>query len=229
MRDEIVSFIFRNPVSAGTHLLWCILGAYITGLLWRLSRGDRLRQLSTGVFGLSMVLLYGASALYHAVLGPEQLLIYLRKLDHSAIYVLIAGTYTPVFAVLLRGRLRIVLLSLVWGLACLGILAKWLLPWPRYGLTVTLYIVMGWMVVLPIVPLVRAVGVRAMLWALLGGVLYTFGGVCDAAKWPILLPGIIGYHEVLHLADMGGTLIHVFFVVRYVLPFQPPPLALICE
>ncbi len=222
MRDEIVSFIFRNPVSAGTHLLWCILGIYITALLWRLSRGDRRRQLSTGIFGLSMVLLYGASALYHAVLGPEWLLPYLQKLDHSAIYVLIAGTYTPICAVLLGGRLRIGLLSLIWGLAGVGILAKWLLPWPPYGLTVSLYIAMGWTGLLPIVPLIRAVGVQAMVWGLLGGVLYTFGGVCDAAKWPILLPGIIGYHEVLHVADMGGTLFHVFFIIRYVLPFQPP-------
>lgn len=220
MRSETVSFIFRNPVSAGTHLLWCVLGLYITALLWRLSRGDRLRQFSTGIFGLSMVLLYGASAAYHAVLGPDRLLSYLQKLDHSAIYVLIAGTYTPIFAVLLGGRLRIILLSLVWGLAGVGILAKWLLPWPRYELTVTLYIAMGWFVLVPIVPLIRAVGVQAMLWGLLGGVFYTLGGVCDAAKWPILLPGIIGYHEVLHVADMGGTLVHVFFVVRYVLPFQ---------
>ena len=223
MRDEIVSFIFRNPVSAGTHLLWCIFSAYLTALLWRLSRGDRLRQLSTAVFGLSMVILYGASGLYHAVLGPEWLLTYLRKLDHSAIYVLIAGTYTPICAVLLRRRLSIVLLSLVWGLAGVGILAKWLLPWPKYELTVALYVIMGWIGLLPIVPLIRAVGVQAMLWGMLGGVLYTFGAVCDAAKWPILLPGIIGYHEVLHVADMGGTLVHVFFVVRYVLPFQPPP------
>jgi hemolysin III len=219
-RDEIISFIFRNPVSAGTHLLWCALGVYITALLWRLSRGDRVRQLSTGAFGLSMVLLYGASAAYHAVPGKEPLLPYLQKLDHSAIYVLIAGTYTPVFGVLLRGRLRIVLLSLVWGLAGAGIAAKWLLPWPPYWLTVTLYILMGWIVMLPLWQLIRAVGASAMLWALLGGLLYTFGGVCDAACWPILLPGIVGYHEVLHLADMGGTLIHVFFVVRYVVPFQ---------
>jgi hemolysin III len=221
--DEIVSFIFRNPVSAGTHFLWCVLGIYITALLWRLSRGDRLRQLSTGAFGASMVLLYGASGLYHAVPGQEPLLPYLQKLDHSAIYVLIAGTYTPVFAVLLSGRLRIILLALVWALAGAGILAKWLLPWPPYQLTVTLYILLGWIGLLPIVPLIRAVGVHAMLCGLLGGLLYTFGGVCDAAKWPILLPGVIGYHEVLHLADMGGTLVHVFFVVRYVLPFQPPP------
>jgi hemolysin III len=218
--NEIVSFIFRNPVSATTHLLWCVLAMYITGLLWRLSRGDRLRQLSTGAFGLSMVLLYGASGVYHAVPSREPLLPYLQKLDHSAIYVLIAGTSTPVFAVLLRGRLRIALLSLIWGLAGVGILAKWLLPWPPYWLTVSLYIVMGWIGVLPVWQLVRAVGVRGMLWALLGGILYTFGGVCDAAKWPILLPGIVGYHEVLHLADMGATLIHVYFIVRYVLPFQ---------
>ncbi len=223
MRDEIASFIFRNPVSAGTHLLWCFFGAYITALLWRLTRGDRVRQFSTAIFGLSMVLLYGASGLYHAVLGPEWLLAYLRKLDHSAIYVLIAGTYTPICAVLLSRRLSIVLLSLVWGLAGVGILAKWLLPWPPYWLTVALYIMMGWIGLLPIVPLIRAVGVQAMLWGTLGGILYTFGAVCDAAKWPILLPGIIGYHEVLHVADMGGTLVHVFFVVRYVLPFQPPP------
>ncbi|HZV07331.1 MAG TPA: hemolysin III family protein [Gemmataceae bacterium] len=220
MRDEIVSFIFRNPVSAGTHFLWCILGVYITALLWRLSRGDRLRQLSTGAFGVSMVLLYGASGAYHAVPGRWMLLPYLQKLDHSAIYVLIAGTYTPVFAVLLRGRLRIVLLSLVWGLAGAGILAKWLLPWPPYELTVAMYIAMGWLVLLPIVPLIRAVGVQAMLWGLVGGILYTFGGVCDAIKWPVLLPGIVGYHEVVHLADMGGTLVHVFFVVRYILPFR---------
>ncbi len=200
--------------------MWCLFGVYITALLWRLSRGDRLRQLSTGAFGLSMVLLYGASALYHAVPGSEPLLPYLQKLDHSAIYVLIAGTYTPVFAVLLRGRLRLALLGLVWGLAGAGILAKWLLPWPPYQLTVSLYILMGWIGLLPIVPLIRAVGLQAMLWGLVGGLLYTFGGVCDAAQWPILLPGIIGYHEVLHLADMGGTLVHVFFVVRYVLPFK---------
>jgi hemolysin III len=219
-RDEIVSFIFRNPVSTGTHLLWCLLAVYVTGLLWRLSRGDRVRQLSTGAFGLSMVLLYGASGAYHAVPGEDLLLIkYLRLLDHSAIYVLIAGTYTPVFAVLLRGRLRIILLSLVWGLAAVGIAAKWLLPWPPYELTVALYIAMGWIVLIPIWQLIRAVGVHGMLWALLGGLLYTFGGVCDAACWPVLLPGVIGSHEVLHLLDMGGTLAHVFFVFRYVLPF----------
>jgi hemolysin III len=220
-KDDIVSFVFRNPVSAGTHLLWCVLGLFITAFLWRLCRGDRLRQLSTGMFGLSMVLLYGASGVYHAVPRETPRLVeYLRLFDHSAIYVLIAGTYTPVFAVLLRGRWRIVLLSVVWGLAGVGIAAKWLLPWPPYGLTVALYILMGCVGIFSIWQLIGAVGVRGMAWGLLGGLFYIFGGVCDAISWPILLPGVIGYHEVLHLADMGGTLIHVFFIIRYVLPFQ---------
>jgi hemolysin III len=218
--NEIVAFIFRNPVSAVTHLSWCVLGIYVTALLWRLNRGNRLRQLSTGVFSLSIVLLYGASGVYHAVPARAPLLPYLQKFDHSAIYVLIAGTYTPVFAVLLSGRLRVVLLSLVWGLAGIGILAKWLVPFPPYEVTVSLYVALGWIGLLPVVQLIRAVGVQAMMVGLLGGLLYTFGGVCDAAQWPILVPGVVGYHEVLHLADMGGTLIHIFFVVRYIVPFQ---------
>jgi hemolysin III len=220
-RDEIVSFVFRNPVSAGTHLMWCVLGVYVTGLLWRLSRGDRLRQISTATFGLSMVLLYGASGAYHAVPRETPLLMgYLQRLDHSAIYVLIAGSATPVFAVVLRGRLRLVLLSLMWGLAAAGIAAKWLLPWPPYQLTVAFYVIMGWVGLLPVWQLVRAIGLHGVFWAFLGGVLYTFGAVCDAAEWPVLLPGVIGYHEVLHLADMGGTLAHLFLIVRYVVPFR---------
>ncbi len=218
--NETVAFLLRNPVSAVTHLLWCVLGFYVTGILWRLTRGDRPRQLSTGVFGLSLILLYGASGIYHSVPSGAALLPYLQKLDHSAIYVLIAGTYTPVFAVLLSGRWRVVLLSLVWGMAGVGIAAKWLVPWPRYEWTVALYVAMGWIGVVPAVQLIRAVGVQAMLWGLLGGLLYTFGGVCDAIQWPILLPGVVGYHEVLHLSDMGGTLVHIFFIVRYIVPFQ---------
>jgi hemolysin III len=122
--------------------------------------------------------------------------------------------------VLLRGRWRVVLLALVWGLALLGIAAKWVLPWPTYWLTVSLYIAMGWVGLPSIWQLIRAVGLRGMFWSFLGGLLYILGGVCDAARWPILLPGVIGYHEILHLLDMGGTLIHVFFVIRYILPFR---------
>ena len=218
---EVSPFVFRNPVSAGTHLLWCLWAVFVTGLLWRLARGDRLRQLSVGCFGLSMVVLYAASGTYHAIPARFPALVqFFQRVDHSAIYVLIAGTYTPVFAVLLRGPTRWWMLGLIWGIAAAGVACKWLLPWPPYGLTVGLYIGMGWVGVVTVYPLVQAVGVRGSALGLLGGLLYMAGGVCDAACWPVVLPYVVGPHEILHVLDMGATLIHVFFVMRYVLPFQ---------
>jgi hemolysin III len=221
MREPIRAFLLRQPVSAGTHLFWCLWAVYATGLLWRLCRGDRKRQLAVGCFGLSMVLLYAASGVYHTIpAGLPRLIESFRRLDHSMIYVLIAGTYTPVYAVIFHGQQRVVLLSLVWSLAAAGIACKWLLPFPPYALGVALYIAMGWVGLISIVPLIRAIGLRGMGWALAGGVLYMIGGVCDALRWPVLYPGVVGSHEVLHVLDMGGTFIHVFFIVRYILPFQ---------
>src|SRR5262249_52338932 len=156
--------------------------------LWRLARGDRLRQWSVGCFGLSMVLLYGASGLYHAVIADEPVLRYFRLADHSAIYVLIAGTATPVFAVLLKGRQRLWLLGLVWGLAVLGIACKWLLAAPPYSVPVGLYVAVGWIGLVPVYQLIQAIGLRGTAWGLIGGLLYTAGGVCDAVGWPVLLP-----------------------------------------
>jgi hemolysin III len=219
--SEILPFVFRNPVSSLTHLGWCLWAVWVTGILWKLARGDRWRRLSVGCFGLSMVLLYGASGTYHAIPRSEEWLVeQFRKLDHSAIYVLIAGTGTPVFTVLLRGRLRVWMLSLVWALAAVGVACKWLLPAPPYALTVALYVAMGWLGLIPAYALFRVVGLRGLSLVFLGGVLYTAGAVCDATEWPVLLPGVVGYHEMLHVFDMGGTLVHVLFVVRYVLPFR---------
>jgi hemolysin III len=114
------------------------------------------------------------------------------------------------------------LLTLVWVCAVVGIACKWLVPAPVYGVTVGLYVAMGWIGILPVVQLVRAIGYRGMLWAVAGGVLYTAGGVCDAVKWPVVYPGVFGAHEMLHVLDMGGTLAHVVFIIRYVLPIRRP-------
>ncbi len=218
---EIAGFPLRNPVSASTHLLWCALGVFLTALLWKLTGGCRLRRWSAVIFGVSMCLLYGASGLYHSLhVAPKTLNIF-RLLDHSMIYVLIAGTYTPICALLLRGRLRVILLATVWGLALAGIACKWLLAAPPYPVTVGLYVALGWIALLPLRQLIAAIGLGPMAWALLGGVLYTVGGVCDAAKWPMPCPGVIGPHEVLHLCDMAATAIHVYFILRFVLPYRP--------
>lgn len=227
--NPIYPFFFRTPVSAGTHLLWCVLGIYVTGILWRLTRGDRVRQLSFACFGLSMTLLYGASGLYHAFPDIPPYLNYFRLIDHSAIYVLIAGTYTPVCAVLLRGRLRVSLLVMIWGMAIVGVACKWIygLPEPNqpnqpdhYWITAGLYVAMGWTGMFPVVQLIQAVGYRGMAWSLLGGILYTAGAVFDVIKWPIIWPHVIGHHEVLHLCDMAATAVHIYFLGCYVLPYQ---------
>jgi hemolysin III len=217
----VTFFILRNPVSAGTHLLWCAFSFFATALLWRLAHGDRRRQFYAGCFGLSMILLYGASGTYHALCIGERALDYFRLLDHSAIYLLIAGTYTPICALVIEQPWRSVLLGIQWGLALIGIACKWLVAAPPYEVTVGIYIAMGWMGLIPLPMLLRALGWRGMRWVMAGGVLYTLGGVCDACKWPTILPGIIGPHEVLHICDMAATTLHVYFVARWVIPYRP--------
>jgi hemolysin III len=211
----------RDPVSSGTHFAACLWAIFGTLILWRLTRGDRSKQLSLACFGLSMIALYAASATYHALqLTPEQLAFF-QRLDHSAIYILIAGSYTPVFAVLIRQRARKLLyLGCIWGLAALGIACKWLFCGAPYWLTVSLYIGMGWLAVVPIIDLVRAVGVRGLLWALYGGLSYTIGGIADLVEWPVIYPGVFGYHEFFHLLAMGGTFCHFVFMVRHVVTFR---------
>jgi hemolysin III len=213
----------RDPVASLTHLFGFVAALYFTALFWRLGHGNRGRQLGVVCFGLSMCLLYGASSSYHAVLGPPGLINFLRRLDHSAIYVLIAGTYTPIYVALLRGRLRVGMLVLMWSLAAVGIVCKWALPFGAYRITVTLYVLMGWTGLASVISLVRAAGWRPIALGVLGGVFYTIGAVCDALKWPVIYPGVVRPHEVLHIFDLFGTFVHVVFIIRYVVPFRGVP------
>jgi hemolysin III len=218
---EVAGFPLRNPVSATTHLLWFGLAVFLTAVFWKLTQGSRLRRWSTLTFGVSMCLLYGASGLYHSLRVNQKTLEFFRLLDHSMIYVLIAGTFTPICAMLLHGRQRISLLVLIWGLAVIGIACKWLFAAPPYPVTVAMYIGMGWIGVIPMRQLFQALGPRGMAWVLLGGILYTAGGVCDAVKWPLLWPGLFGPHEVLHVCDMAATVVHVYVLLCFILPYRP--------
>jgi hemolysin III len=212
----------RDPVSSTTHLAACLFGAFATAILWRLARPrGRRAQLALAVFGVSMVILYGSSATYHALrLPPERLHVY-QLLDHSAIYLLIAGSYTPAFYFLLPDTpQRRLFLSGIWLIALAGIVCKWTLADMPYWLTVTLYLGMGWVGVLTVTEMLRAVGVRAMAWALWGGLAYTLGGLADLFHWPRVLPGLFGAHEIFHLFAMGGTFCHFIFMVKHVFPFR---------
>src|SRR5262249_26094444 len=150
----------RDPVSSLTHLAAAVFGLFATLLLTRLSHGDRVKQGSLAVFGLSAVLLYAVSGLYHALPLPlsSPAVEFFRRLDHSAIDIPSAGTYPPVFAVLLAGRARTTLLTGTWLVAAAGAAGKWLVPIAADGVTITLYLLMGWLGVLIARPVVRTVG-----------------------------------------------------------------------
>ncbi len=212
----------RDPVSSATHYAACVGAVFATALLWRLSRGMGFRaRLSLGVFGVSMILLYAASGTYHALRLPPERLDFFRLLDHSAIYGLIAGTYTPAFYLLLPDRpSRRFLLGGIWALALAGVVSKWALADVPHMATVAVYLGMGWFGLFAAVALVRAVGVRGAAWGLCGGLAYTLGALADVFRWPRVVPGLFGHHEVFHLCTIAGTFCHFVFMVRYVLPFQ---------
>ena len=213
--------ILRDPVSSSTHWMASFCAIFVTLILWRLTRGDLTRRVTSVIFGLSAVCLYAASGLFHALnLPPEQLRVY-QKLDQSCIYLLIAGSYTPIIAILLNGRFRTGLLLFIWIFALVGIACQWLFPKPPYTTTVGLYLGMGWIGFLGVFGYFRAVGWTGMKWAIASGAWYTFGAVCELYHWPVIWPGVIQWHEVLHVADMIGTFCHVIFIIRYVLPYRP--------
>ncbi len=166
------------------------------------------------IYGASMIALYSASSLYHCLRTRVAGRLALRKWDHCSIYLLIAGTYTPVCLLPLRtaGGWGWSLFGVIWGLAIAGIILT--LFWvnsPRW-VTSGIYIFMGWLAILAIYPLWRTMGARGVSWLLAGGVLYTIGGVLYALKWPGRDNPRFGFHEIFHLFILAGSLCHFIMV-----------------
>ena len=187
-----------------------------TPLLIRASTNpDYVHVVSLAIFILSMILLYGASATYHALDLSETANRILRKLDHMMIFVLIAGTYTPVCVIVLGGTVGYGLLALVWGIALAGILVKafWI-TCPKWFSSI-LYIAMGWVCVLAFTQIITSLSAQAFGWLLAGGIIYTIGGIIYALKLPIFNSRHknFGSHEIFHLFVMGGSVCH--FVMMY--------------
>jgi len=187
----------------------------------RLTRGDRLKQLSVTVFGVSMVVLYAASGVFHALQLPPPELRPFQKFDQSAIFTLIAGTCTPIMALLLSGSYRRWMLGGIWVMAFTGITCLWCIPNVPHEVMVGLYLAMGYFGFSGAWRYYQAVGLRGLLWCTGGAGLYTLGAVCELAHWPIIWPGVIQWHEMLHICDMAATFCFFVFVVHYVLPYRP--------
>jgi len=191
----------------------------LTVALCVLSSNDLPRLVSMLVFGLSMVELYTVSALYHIGRWGERTHRVLRAVDHSNIYALIAGTYTPLCFNVLDGWARVAMLVVIWALAALGVgLSIFALRLPRRVGT-GLYIAMGWVAVLAIPTFLERLPWEAVATLVLGGLLYTVGGVIYARKRPDPFPRVLGFHEVFHLFVIAGSVAFAIVVWVWVLPF----------
>ena len=170
------------------------------------------------VFMLSMIALYGASTLYHSVMVKDRLLRVFRKIDHMMIFVLIAGSYTPVCLIVLDGKLGYTLLIVVWSIAIVGMLIKVLwITCPKWFSSL-IYIAMGWVCLGVFGQLWNTLPHSAFLWLLAGGIIYTIGGVIYALKLPLFnnRHRYFGSHEIFHLFVMGGSICHFIFMYLYV-------------
>jgi hemolysin III len=205
----------REPFNAGSHLAGLFLAALGTWFLLRVANG-RTQLLAFAVYGGTLILLYAASAVYHGLPLGETGLRRLRTLDHIAIYFLIAGTYTPVAMITLHDSGGPALLAGSWAIAAAGILFKvrWLdAPvWISTGS----YLGMGYLALLAVVPLGRAVGPGGLAWLVAGGIAYTIGAIIYARQRPDPFPGRIGHHGLWHLLVLTGSACHFAFMALHV-------------
>ncbi len=210
----------REPGSAITHFIGMMMAIIAaTPLMVKAAGADHIAFVAMAVFIGSMVALYGASAVYHSVTVKDSILKVFRKLDHMMIFVLIAGSYTPVCLIVLGNRLGYTLLAAVWGIAIVGMIVN--LCWitcPKWFSSL-LYIAMGWACLAVFGTLWNALSRGAFLWLLAGGIIYTAGGVIYALKLPVFNARHknFGSHEIFHLFVMGGSICHFIFMYKYVI------------
>jgi hemolysin III len=216
---QTLSRIFKDPVSGLTHAASAAAALAGAVILWRLSPPDPSVRTAMLVYGGSLVLLFAASSAYHLIKTSPAREQWLRRLDHSAIFLLIAGTYTPPCYVVLTGLWRPALLITIWALAAVGIVFKLVFIRAPRWVSVGIYIFMGWLGVTAVAQLLEALPVAALGWLLLGGLLYTGGAVIYGLKRPNFLPGVFGFHETWHLFVTAASAAHYVFVAAYVLPF----------
>jgi hemolysin III len=212
--------IFREPANAWTHLSGMMLALPGIMVLWLSSRGNPGKRISLLIYGASLVLCYGASTLYHGIRVPSDRLGPFIRLDSEGIFALIAGSYTPLAWNLMRGRWRVGTLTVVWGTAALAIAL--LASGRRFSpiLGTSLYLAMGWGVVVCYARVAQVVSHRALMPLVLGGLFYSVGAVLNLMGWPALWPGVFGTHALFHLFVIAGSLTHFWFILKVVVPFD---------
>jgi hemolysin III len=190
-------------------------GLAITGLIILLitatKYGNVRHVVSAAIYGSSLILLYLASTLYHLFVSPG-VKRFFQKLDHTMIYILIAGTYTPLTLVTLKGAWGWTLFSLVWAMALCGLVLELIVKKRMQWLSLTLYLGMGWLLVVALKPLMEALATGGFVLLLAGGLLYTFGIIFYVWK------NLSYHHAIWHLFVMAGSMVHFFAILFYVMP-----------
>ena len=211
--------IFREPVNTLSHMAGVL--ASIVGLtlmvVFAAIRGDAWHVVSFAIFGTTLLLMYSASSLYHGLKISGKALLVFRQIDHVMIFMVIAGSYTPICLVPLRGPWGWTLFGAVWGIAVIGIGIKmFAMNVPRW-ISTMIYLMMGWLCVVAIYPLVKILSPAGLFWLALGGLFYSSGAIIYSIKKPDPFPGIFGFHEIWHLFVLLGSASHFWFVFKYLM------------
>jgi hemolysin III len=215
-----VNHLIREPINGFTHLAGAILS--FAGLLALVIKAatesaSALTLTAIIIFGVSMILLYSASATYHLVMARDAIIAFLRRLDHSMIFVLIAGTYAPFCLITLAGTTGSIIFSIIMAIALAGVVFK--MVWfecPRW-ISTGLYIAMGWMIVFAANPLAENLGSTGLSLLIIGGLLYTTGGLIYGFKPKFMKFKYMGFHEIFHIFILLGSLAHFLSVYLFVL------------
>lgn len=215
--SNAISQHIKDPGSAITHFIGMLMAIFaaVPLLIKAAHEPGHIYIISITVYALSLILLYAASTTYHTFNKSERINTLLKKIDHMMISVLIAGSYTPICLLVLKGKTGIILLSIVWGIAIIGIMIKAFWVYCPKWISSVLYIGMGWTCVLAFTQILNSMPPAAFGWLLAGGIIYTVGGVIYALKLPIFNSRHknFGSHEIFHLFVMGGSACH--FIVMY--------------
>lgn len=207
-----MSKYIREPVNSLTH--WAAAVLAVIGLIALLiaSWGTPVKAVSLAVYGTSLIFLFSASATYHTVNRKDRVLEVFRKIDHAAIYILIAGTYTPFCVNAFNGFWQWGMLTIIWSLALIGITVKvFYIHSPRW-LNAGIYVAMGWLGIIGAGQVFTALPVWVIVWLVAGGVIYTLGAIVYSTKLFDFVPGVFGFHEVWHIFVMLAAAAHFIAV-----------------
>lgn len=207
---------FREPANGAIHLMSAILAVFGLAVLLIQGWGNLLKEVSLLIYGLSLILMFSSSTIYHSINADPSTLLRLRKLDHSSIYLLIAGSYTPICLYFFTGFWRWGFLGIIWLFGLAGVIVKlFVINAPRW-VTAGIYLVMGWLSVFAVKEMITTMPAGALIWLIAGGLFFTIGAIIYITKKMDFFPGVFGFHEVWHIFVTLGALCHFTLILVYI-------------